>query len=236
MLRYIFDVDGTLTPSRGAINPSFLRYMLKFCKENYVYFATGSDAPKTIEQVGDMLFNSVTRSYNCNGNSVWEKGVNVHNNPWKIQVPAHQTLRYWLENTQFPHLTGTHIEERPGMVNFSIVGRGANAEQRAEYVKWDKQYNERDNMALYINYNDDEFKGITATVGGETGIDIAPTGSDKSQILKDFTKSDTLIFFGDAIFDGGNDYTIAQAIKKNGRGVAHKVKNWEHTWNILKSI
>ena len=236
MLKYIFDVDGTLTPSRGAINASFLRFMLKFCKSNNVYLATGSDAPKTIEQIGNGLFNSVKRSYNCNGNSVWEKGVNVRNNSWNISVPAHQTLRYWLDNTKFPHLTGTHIEERPGMVNFSVVGRGASTEQRAEYVKRDKEYNERENMALYINYNDDEFKGVTATVGGETGIDIAPTGSDKSQILKDFTKSDTIIFFGDAIFDGGNDYTLAQAIKKKGVGRTHKVSGWEETYEILKNV
>jgi hypothetical protein len=122
------------------------------------------------------------------------------------------------------------------MVNFSIVGRGANTEQRAEYVKWDKEYNERENMALYINYNDDEFKDVTATVGGETGIDIAPTGSDKSQILKDFTKSDTIIFFGDAIFDGGNDYTLAQAIKKKGVGRVHKVSDWEETYKILTDV
>jgi phosphomannomutase len=236
MLRFIFDVDGTLTPSRCAIDPKFLRFMLRFVKDNSVYLATGSDAPKTIEQIGKELFNSVTRSYNCNGNSVWEKGVNIHNNPWKIKVPAHQTLRYWLENTKFPHLTGTHIEERPGMVNFSIVGRGANTEQRAEYVKWDKEYNERENMALYINYNNDEFKDVTATVGGETGIDIGPTGSDKSQILTDFNKNDTIIFFGDGIFDGGNDYTLAQTIKKKGVGRTHKVSKWEETYEILKNV
>ncbi len=236
MLKYIFDVDGTLTPSRGRINPEFLRFLFRFSTKNDVYLATGSDAPKTIEQIGNKLFNTVKRSYNCNGNSIWEKGVNIHNNPWKIQVPAHQTLRYWLENTQFPHLTGTHIEERPGMVNFSIVGRGANTEQRAEYVRWDKEYNERENMALYINYNDDEFKDITATVGGETGIDIAPTGSDKSQILKDFNKNDTIIFFGDGIFEGGNDYTISQSIKKNNRGRTHYVDSWEKTYEILKNV
>ena len=127
------------------------------------------------------------------------KGANVHNNPWKIKVPAHQTLRYWLENTKFPHLTGTHIEERPGMVNFSIVGRGANTEQRAEYVKWDKEYNERENMALYINYNNDEFKDVTATVGGETGIDIGPTGSDKSQILTDFNYPKFICYYFNCI-------------------------------------
>ena len=216
MLKYVFDVDGTLTPSRQVINKKFAVWFRKFCQSNHVYLVTGSDRPKTLEQIGNTIYNSCNRVYNCNGNDVWEKDVNVRNNPWKIQVSAHQTLRYWLENTQFPHLTGTHIEERPGMVNFSIVGRGANKEQRAEYVKWDKKYNERDNMALYINYNDDEFKDIIATVGGETGIDIGPTGSDKSQILKDFNKNDSIIFFGDGIFDGGNDYTLAQAIKKTG--------------------
>ena len=236
MLKYVFDVDGTLTPSRQVINKKFAIWFRKFCQSNHVYLVTGSDRPKTLEQIGNTIYNSCNRVYNCNGNDVWEKDVNVRNNPWKIQVSAHQTLRYWLENTQFPHLTGTHIEERPGMVNFSIVGRGANKEQRAEYVKWDKKYNERDNMALYINYNDDEFKDIIATVGGETGIDIGPTGSDKSQILKDFNKNDSIIFFGDGIFDGGNDYTLAQAIKKKGIGRTHKVSEWEETYEILKNV
>jgi phosphomannomutase len=236
MLKYVFDVDGTLTPSRQVINKKFAVWFRKFCQSNHVYLVTGSDRPKTLEQIGNTIYNSCNRVYNCNGNDVWEKDVNVRNNPWKIQVSAHQTLRYWLENTQFPHLTGTHIEERPGMVNFSIVGRGANTEQRAEYVKWDKEYNERANMALYINYNDDEFKDIIATVGGETGIDIGPTGSDKSQILKDFNKNDSIIFFGDGIFDGGNDYTLAQAIKKKGIGRTHKVSGWEETYEILKNV
>ena len=62
---YIFDVDGTLTPSRGAINPEFLKFMIRFARTNNVYLATGSDAPKTIEQVRKMLFKTVDRSYNC---------------------------------------------------------------------------------------------------------------------------------------------------------------------------
>ena len=63
-----------------------------------------------------------------------------------------------------------------------------------------------------------------------------PTGSDKSQILKDFNKNDSIIFFGDGIFDGGNDYTLAQAIKKTGIGRTHKVSRWEETFEILKNV
>lgn len=233
MIRYIFDVDGTLTPSRGAIDPEFLQFMLSFAERNPVYFATGSDAPKTIEQVGIELFSSIRCSYNCNGNSVWEKGVNVRNNDWIIPDDARALLEQWLAENDFTHKTGNHIEERPGMVNFSIVGRNATLEERADYVRWDQERNERFNFALELNTR---FPDIKATVGGETGIDIAPKGLDKSKIIEDFSVDDTLLFFGDAIYEGGNDYSLAQAIKTNRRGIAHKVKDWKDTYKMLRNV
>lgn len=233
MVRYIFDVDGTLTPSRGEIDPEFLRFMLEFSKEHSVYFATGSDAPKTIEQVGSVLFEAITRSYNCNGNSVWEKGVNVRNNDWIIPDDTRALLEQWLAENDFVHKTGNHIEERPGMVNFSIVGRNATQAERADYVRWDQARNERFNFALELN---SQFPDIKATVGGETGIDIAPKGLDKSKVVEDFSVDDTLLFFGDAIYEGGNDYSLAQAIEKNHRGVAHKVLDWKDTRRILENV
>jgi hypothetical protein len=63
--------------------------------------------------------------------------------------------------------------------------------------------------------------------------DIGPKGSDKSQILKDFDGD--IHFFGDATFEGGNDYEIAEAVKLRG-GKVYKVNNWEDTWEILKEL
>ena len=51
-IAYAFDVDGTLTPSRGIIDKGFEKYFLEFCKNNKVFLITGSDHEKTIEQVG----------------------------------------------------------------------------------------------------------------------------------------------------------------------------------------
>ena len=45
-MKYIFDVDGTLTPSRQPIMPEFKDWFLDFCKHNEVYIVTGSDYPK----------------------------------------------------------------------------------------------------------------------------------------------------------------------------------------------
>ena len=51
MRKYIFDVDGTLTPSRKKIEHEFWAPFLIFCRHNHVSLVTGSDREKTIEQL-----------------------------------------------------------------------------------------------------------------------------------------------------------------------------------------
>ena len=41
--RFIFDVDGTLTPSRQAMDPEFKEWFIDFIKANKVWLVTGSD-------------------------------------------------------------------------------------------------------------------------------------------------------------------------------------------------
>ena len=61
MNKFIFDVDGTLTPSRQTIDPEFKKFFLRFIKDNKVFLVTGSDYPKTVEQLGaDITENVVT--------------------------------------------------------------------------------------------------------------------------------------------------------------------------------
>lgn len=234
MDKFIFDVDGTLTPSRGAIDPSFLRFMLRFCRAHDVYLATGSDAPKTIEQIRKMLFNKVNRSYNCSGNSVWENGVNVYNNDWKLPEKPWKYLESVLMYNRFMPKTGWHFDERPGLLNFSIVGRRAKPHQREAYVKYDIQNRDREVIAREFNTEFSEKYGVTAQVAGETGLDITPIGKGKQQILDDFSSGDSIIFFGDKCDIGGNDYDIAEAVKARN-GTVHHVSGWEETHEILNN-
>ena len=74
------------------------------------------------------------------------------------------------------------------------------------------------------------------SIGGQTGIDIGPWGSDKSQILRDFSEDDDLYFFGDNIEKGGNDHTLAMAIVNNMMGTAYNVEDWRETRTILEGI
>ena len=77
------------------------------------------------------------------------------------------------------------------------------------------------------------FPDLTVALGGQTGIDIGPKGADKSQILRDFDKDDEIIFYGDMMEEGENDYPLAKAVEEMG-GRAHKVNTWKDTWELLK--
>lgn len=233
MRKFIFDVDGTLTPSRGFIERKFKEYFLEFSYSNDVYLITGSDYPKTVEQLGSVICEAVQRVYNCSGNDVWENGKNIYTNNWTLPETAHDWLSEALTESKFYKKTGLHFEHRPGMVNFSIVGRYANLEQRAMYREWDEHKNERNSIAKKFNAL---FPDIEARVGGETGIDIYPKGGDKGQIIKDFDPNDELHFFGDRMDKDGNDYPLKKLLVDNDLGICYHVKSWEDTWEKLKIL
>ncbi len=230
MHKFIFDVDGTLTPSRGKIDDDFKKFFVEFCKNNNVYLVTGSDKPKTVEQIGDELYSMAKRVYNCSGSEVWVGDRQIKTNDWKIPYHVRTWLLDKLEESNFPLRTGLHIEERVGMINFSIVGRNATVGERKLYVKYDKEHNERNVIADLFNK---EFTELVARPGGETGIDISPIGKDKSQIINDFDINDTLHFFGDRMDPQGNDYPLKKVIIDNDLGFAIQVNGWKNTWEML---
>jgi len=233
MNKFIFDVDGTLTPSRGRMNKHFASWFSKFCEDNDVYLVTGSDRAKTVEQVGEFIYHKCKRVYNCSGSDVYEGDVNVRRNNWTLPESAHEWLTTQLTKCDFNIRTGSHFEHRPGMVNFSIVGRNATLEQRRSWVDYEAWNGDRRRIADEFNQL---FPDITATVGGETGIDIAPKGADKSQILQDFSKDDFIVFFGDRMDEGGNDYPLANTLNKNSyQGKNHWTTDWKETWEILQN-
>ena len=231
MKKFIFDVDGTLTPSRKKIEHEFWAPFLIFCRSHDVYLVTGSDRAKTLEQLGLDICYTCKRVYNCSGSDAYERDVNVYRDDWELPKKVERFLEDELAYSCFPIRNGLHIERRPGQVNFSILGRGKDPSVgRKEYIEWDTKRFERVGLVDRLR---DAFPDLTITLGGQTGIDIGPKGSDKSQILRDFTKDDELYFFGDKMNEGGNDYPLAIAIANNMMGQAYHVKDYKETWELL---
>ena len=225
MDRYVFDVDGTLTPSRQKILPEMEELFLNFISIKPVYLVTGSNYEKTEEQLGKNIVEKVEKVYNCAGSDVWKNGKNIRKSDWVLPYECKIWLDDILNDSKYPIRTGIHFEDRPGLCNFSIVGRKANIQQRQDYVKYDTEVKERDNIVKNFN---EVFCNIEASAGGETGIDIYPKGKDKAQIMEDFEDSDTIHFFGDRMDKDGNDYSLSLKADKT-----YPVKTWKDTFTII---
>ena len=228
MKKFIFDVDGTLTPSRKKIDPKFHKFLMDFSSNNDVYFVTGSDRAKTLEQVTPELYNNCKRVYNCSGSDVYEGDKNVYRDDWELPEDVKKFLHDELDYSQFSIRNGLHIETRPGGVNFSILGRGE-GEGRDEYMKWDKRTNERRDIAARLK---NQFPNLEVQIGGQTGLDLAPLGANKSQILRDFQWFHSLYFYGDMMEPGQNDYPLGIMVDKRG-GYVYNVEDYKETWRLL---
>jgi len=223
-MNYVFDIDGTLTPSRGRIDPEFGIFFATFCKNNPVYLVTGSDYAKTEEQLGALVC-LVEGVYSCSGNMLTRYDVEVYRKEFKLPEAVRMTLNHEYMKSGFSVRTGNHIEYRPGTVNFSVVGRNANKWERQAYIDWDIATNERAEICKRMS---NLFSDIEFVIGGETGIDIYPKGCDKSQIVKDVCP---FTFFGDRCEVGGNDHTIYLEADQ-----AHWVRSWQDTYDILRRL
>jgi phosphomannomutase len=238
---FIFDVDGTLTPSRQPMDEKFQEFFKEWVKKNKFYLVTGSNIEKLQEQM--CYFDiEAERIFTCCGNEMWKPDPHIVNisayqeysNKFK---PADDLLKYLedtLDDSDYPVKAGNHIEDRGSMLNFSMVGRKCTLQQRKDYFYYDELTDERKEIAKYIREN---WSYLDAVIGGQISIDIYPIGYDKSQIFKHIEKiesADEYIFIGDRTFKGGNDYPLAKLMEKTDNCKFHQVEDYRKTWWYLQ--
>ena len=242
---FIFDVDGTLTPSRLPMTEEFQNFFSIWSKMNKFYLVTGSDLPKLQEQMC-MYDIEAERIFTCCGNQMWKPNPSVpiqsadliYDNKFIVPRKLKKLLGTILSNSQYPHRYGNHIEDRGSMVNFSIVGRNCTQEQREDFYKWDNEKGERKKISTFLKQ---KFKDLDAVLGGQISIDIYPKGMDKSQIFnvikqERLVQPDEYIFIGDRTKEGGNDYPLAKLMKETNNCYTFQTTGWEQTQEILENL
>ena len=245
---YMFDVDGTLTPSRQKMTEKFKKFFREWSNKNKFYLVTGSDLPKLQEQVPDDILELSAGLFTCCGNQFWKEGSTKQwPIDWKLQyenkfTPPQNLLTYLgeeLRMSDYHHRAGNHIEDRDSLLNFSIVGRNCSAIERENYFKWDNQNGERKRISTHIR---EQWSNIDAVLGGQISIDIYPKGMDKSQIFKhieekeNFYCPDEYYFIGDRTKEGGNDYPLAKLMEETNNCYTFQTTGWEQTQKILESL
>jgi phosphomannomutase len=105
---------------------------------------------------------------------------------------------------------GEVIDDRRSQITFSALGQGA---PLAEKTQWDPQFTRRKKLQAVLDTLIPEF---SVHLGGATSIDITRQGIDKGygiRKLRDIlhVAVEQMIFIGDALFPGGNDYPAKEA-------------------------
>jgi len=236
---FLFDVDGTLTAPREPMTILFEEKFIKWAKNNNVILVTGSDFEKVQEQLTQKFLDNAIYIFCCMGNELrLPNGHVVYSKDFELPESLKQELKIFIEKSTFPYKTGNHIEGRTGMVNFSIIGRNADSNQRQEYNKWDSINKERKSIANFIN---SKYKNLDACIGGSISIDIIPKGNDKSQVIEFLNnylysgEIQSIVFFGDRTEPGGNDYSIVKKANSCKNLTYHTVKGPLDTLEILKN-
>ena len=239
---YIFDVDGTLTPSRKVMTKEFLEFFDTWSKENTFYLVSGSDLKKMSEQVPPHILKRAEGLFTCGGNDYYKDGKQVYYNEFAPPEDLVKFLEEQLEHSPYGTRAGNHIEDRGSMLNFSIVGRDCTDKEREDYFQYDLVSKEREIIAGLIN---EQWIDIEAVIGGQISIDIAPRGNDKSQVLKHIMKEQPnkkYFFVGDRTMEGGNDYPLANLMNNTDYCYSFQVGkpsykfNCGHTEEILSML
>jgi len=125
---------------------------------------------------------------------------------------------------------GEVIEDRGSQITFSALGQQAPLEAKE---KWDPDFSKRKKMQERLAQLIPEF---SVRLGGTTSVDVTKPGIDKAYGIGKLR--DTLgiairemIFVGDALFPGGNDYPAEEA-----GALSIQVKNPHETKRVVETI
>ena len=105
---------------------------------------------------------------------------------------------------------GELIEDRGSQITFSALGQEAPLEEKK---KWDPDFSKRKQIKAFLDKSIPEF---SVRLGGTTSVDVTKQGIDKAygiRKLRDIlgVAISEMIFVGDALFPGGNDYPAIEA-------------------------
>ncbi len=221
----VFDMDGTLTPSKAPMTASISALLRRLLREKRVAVIGGGKYElfrwqfvNRIKFRGEELRNLFLFPTSSTAFYRYDKGRwrNVYSHTLsraekkKILAAFERVFREL--NYIHPKKTYGHppIEDRGTQITFSALGQKAPIPLKKT---WNKKYNRlRLRMSCLLQKKLPQFK---VRVGGLTSIDVTEKGIDKAYGIRQIERHlhvprRKMLFVGDAIFPGGNDYAIVR--------------------------
>lgn len=237
----IFDLDGTLAESKSSLDNEMVDLLHVLLKSIKVAVISGGNWPQFEKQLlanfpDNGLLKNLSILPTCGTkfytySNGWEKiyaedlSVSEKDKIINAFENASHTLDFKIEKTW-----GKVVEDRGSQITFSALGQSAPLENKKS---WDPEFVKRKKIKAVLDQLIPEF---SIRMGGTTSLDVTKHGIDKAYGINKLReilgiKISEMIFIGDALFPGGNDYPAKQV------GVESiSVKNPQETKLVIKTI
>jgi HAD superfamily hydrolase (TIGR01484 family) len=237
----VFDLDGTLAVSKSAVDSEMAALLGSLLKLAKVAVISGGNWPQFEKQVLSHLpekapldnlsllptcgtkfyrFDSGWKLLYSEDFTAAERDKIVDSLNQVAKASKLKIVKTW----------GDVIEDRGSQVTYSALGQEAPIESKQ---KWDPDFTKRKGMKAKLDLL---LPGFSVRLGGTTSIDVTKPGIDKAygiRKLRDVLNISIaeMIFVGDALFPGGNDYPAEQA------GVASiRVRDPNESKRVIEAI
>ena len=240
-----FDLDGTLAVTKSPISDSMAGLLRDLLSSYEVCVISGGafeqfsvqlierlDASPELLSRLHIMPTSGTKYFRfdaqiCEWVSQYSEDLTPETRARIVEVvtAGAKTLGYWE-----PKPWGPIIEDRGTQVTFSALGQEAPA---AKKYAWDPDGAKKRSLR---DFAAQRLPDLEVHVGGTTSVDVTNTGIDKAYGMRKLMaavglSSDEVLFFGDQLGEGGNDYPV----KSVGIDTI-AVRGWEETALAVQAI
>jgi phosphomannomutase len=237
----VFDLDGTLAPSKGALDNEMAELLARLLGVVKVAIISGGDFPQFEAQVlgrlpsgsnmGNLSILPTSGTKYFRYRDGWQKLYSDD-----LTVADKKKIEDALEEAvaesgfQPKQSWGERIEDRGTQITYSALGQQAPLDEKS---KWDPDFAKRKQIKAIL---DEKLPNFSVRLGGTTSIDVTRPGIDKAygiHKLRDVlgTPIAQMLFVGDALFPGGNDYPALEA------GVESiEVRDPDETKRVIETI
>jgi phosphomannomutase len=216
-----FDLDGTLADSKQAIDAEMGLALSCLTKTAIVAIMSGGDWPQFEEQLVSnlaadtdlarlfLLPTSGTKLYRFDG--AWQLAyAELFSATERLDILKALNDSVATMDWAGDPVWGEKIEDRGSQITFSGLGQQAPLEAKRA---WDPSFKKRKRLQAALT---PLLPGFAVNVGGSTSIDITRAGIDKAYGIHKLAKAADvpiadMIFIGDALYPGGNDYPVRAA-------------------------
>jgi phosphomannomutase len=236
----VFDLDGTLAKSKSSLEPEMASLLGQLLNVLRVAIISGGAWTQFEKQVlaklpGDAKLGNLSMLPTCGTRFFqyaqgWKQlYAEDFSDAQKQKIVASMKSAVAKVGLAIPQTWGEQIEDRGSQITYSALGQQAPLEAKAG---WDPDFSKRKKIKTVLDTLIPEF---SVRLGGATSIDVTQPGIDKAYGIRKLQEIlgisiAEMIFVGDALFPGGNDYPAEQA------GVSSiRVRDPEETGRVIET-